>query len=108
MIHIAMTTRTKYRRGLEKEPNTVYIGRAWGPFKKASKWGNPFKIGKDGNIEEVLAKYEGYVIESDLYNELPELAGKTLICWCDTDKPCHADVLIKLIPIAQWHPDESA
>lgn len=27
---------------------------------------------------------------------LPELAGRTLVCWCDDQGPCHADVLIEL------------
>lgn len=93
-----MTTRTKYKRGLEKEPNTVYVGRAWGPFKTGSKWGNPFKTGRDGTIDEVLAKYEAYVrSRQDLVSALPELKDKLLICWCDEGSPCHADVLIKLL-----------
>lgn len=94
-----MTTRAKYKRGLEKEPNTVYIGRAWGPFR-GSKWGNPFKAGRDGTIEEVLAKYEGHVkSRQDLIDALPELKDKVLICWCDSDSLCHADVLIGLIKV---------
>ncbi|MEM7046059.1 MAG: DUF4326 domain-containing protein [Pseudomonadota bacterium] len=28
--------------------------------------------------------------------DLEELRGKDLACWCPLDKPCHADVLIKL------------
>lgn len=27
---------------------------------------------------------------------LPTLRGKDLACWCPLDKPCHADVLIRL------------
>lgn len=27
---------------------------------------------------------------------LHELAGKDLACWCPLDKPCHADVLLRL------------
>lgn len=92
-----MTSRAKYKRGLEKEPNAVYVGRPWGPFKSGSKWGNPFKSGRDGNISEVLAKYEEYIIKSALFQQLFELKDKMLICWCKDDEPCHADVLIKLI-----------
>jgi hypothetical protein len=25
-----------------------------------------------------------------------ELAGRDLMCWCPTDRPCHADVLLRL------------
>ena len=24
-----------------------------------------------------------------------ELGGRSLVCWCDTDRPCHADVLLE-------------
>ncbi len=68
----------------------VYIGRG-------SKWGNPFKIGPDGNREEVIKKYKEYILKrEDLMNSLDELKGKVLSCWC---KPlaCHGDVLVKLV-----------
>ena len=69
----------------------VYIGRG-------SKWGNPFKIGKDGNRAEVIAKYVDW-LEGMLYNDklnLKELRGKILGCHC---KPlaCHGDILIDLL-----------
>lgn len=93
-----MTTRAKYRKGLEKEPNTVYIGRPFGPFKDGSKWGNPYKTGRDGSLEEVLTKYETYVkSKQDLMDALGELKDKILICWCKDDAGCHGDVLIKLL-----------
>lgn len=28
---------------------------------------------------------------------LNKLKGKDLVCWCSLDKPCHADVIIKII-----------
>ena len=39
--------------------------------------------------------------ESDAYlarirENLPELRGKNLACWCALDKPCHADVLLEI------------
>lgn len=68
----------------------VYIGRP-------SKWGNPFRVGKDGNIGEVLRRYEGYVRTSpELMAALPELRGKVLGCWCEPH-PCHGHVLLKLL-----------
>jgi len=68
----------------------VYIGRP-------SKWGNPFKIGIDGNRLEVIEKYEKYARNNKkLLEDLSELEGKTLGCYCKP-KPCHGDVLIKLI-----------
>ena len=70
-------------------PDAVYVGRP-------TKWGNPFVIGEDGNREEVVGRYE-YWIERQLQlmDELPELKGKDLVCWC-SPLPCHADVLMEL------------
>lgn len=73
-----------------KIPYDIYIGRG-------SIWGNPFEIGKDGNREEVIIKYESYIRNNqDLLNKLPTLVGKTLCCYC-SPLPCHGDILIKLI-----------
>ena len=71
----------------------VYIGRG-------SKWGNPYIIGRDGTREEVIDKYRTYIVmrRKDLINELEELKGKRLGCWC-APKPCHGDVLITLIKL---------
>lgn len=67
----------------------LYIGRP-------SKWGNPFRIGPDGNRRQVLEKYEAYVESSpELLAALPELAGLRLACFCDP-RPCHGHVLVKL------------
>ena len=68
----------------------VYIGRP-------SKWGNPYTIGVyDGSRSEVIAKFEEYAREKFTREELLELRGKTLVCWC---KPlaCHGDVLVDLV-----------
>jgi hypothetical protein len=73
----------------KKEPYDVYIGRG-------SKWGNPYKIGVDGNRKEVLAKYYKWIKKQpELMDSLHELKGKTLGCWC-SPKPCHGDTLIYL------------
>ncbi len=63
----------------------VYIGRG-------SKWGNPFIIGRDGDREEVIAKY---VINFSLYDEaVAELKGKDLVCYC-APLACHGDFLLE-------------
>lgn len=68
----------------------VYIGRP-------SKWGNPFEIGKDGTRAQVIQKYEDYLTSNaELVAQLHELKGKRLGCWCKP-KPCHGDILVKLI-----------
>lgn len=73
----------------KKEPYDVYIGRG-------GKWGNPFVIGKDGTRDEVIQKYEKWILSQPLLmGSLSELRGKTLGCWC-SPKPCHGDVLTRL------------
>ena len=74
---------------LRKSNYNIYIGRG-------SKWGNPFIIGKDGNREEVIRKYREYIMQSDLLNDLEELRGKVLGCFCKP-KACHGDVLVELL-----------
>lgn len=78
----------------------IYIGRANKFYNvECSKWHNPFVIGKDGNREEVITKFEEYVRgKPELIKDLPELQGKTLACYCDYPKEnCHGGVLIKLL-----------
>lgn len=75
------------RRVGKTQPNAVYIGRP-------SKWGNPFVIGPDGSREDVIRKFEFYLLQSELFTQLSELAGKDLICWC-APEACHGDVLLK-------------
>lgn len=69
-------------------PFDTYVGRG-------SIWGNPFVIGKDGDRDEVIDKYERYLDESPhLLDRLHELRGKTLCCFC-APKRCHGDVLAR-------------
>lgn len=69
----------------------VYIGRG-------SKWGNPFKIGRDGNRGEVIDKYAEYLIAHPrlVVDALYELQDKRLACFC-APKPCHGDLLVGLV-----------
>jgi hypothetical protein len=74
----------------KKERYDIYIGRP-------SKWGNPFREGKDGTRKEVIDKYRKYILSNkELMNSLHELEGKVLGCWCKP-KACHGDVLVELI-----------
>lgn len=71
-----------------REPHDVYIGRP-------SKWGNPFRIGRDGTRQEVIEKYEVWITHRRLRYDLPELRGKVVGCHC-APLPCHGDVLVRL------------
>lgn len=82
-----------------KERFDVYIGRP-------SKWGNPFSY-KEGTLakykvkdrNESIESFRKYITEGEgkhLLNDLHELKGKTLGCFCKPLK-CHGDVLKELI-----------
>lgn len=79
-------------------PDFVYIGRANRFYRiPGSKWGNPFKPGRDCSREDITSKYRAYLLNRpDLLAALDELRGKTLVCWC---KPliCHGDVLLEMV-----------
>lgn len=73
----------------KRESYDIYIGRP-------SKWGNPFVLGKDGNRQQVVEKFEKYIkTKPELMASLPELRGKKLGCFC-APLSCHGDVLAKL------------
>ena len=92
-----MKTRVVNIKG--KKPYDVYIGRAmgWQRLKK-SPYANPFKIGKDGNRDEVIEKYREWILaQPELVERAKrELKGKVLGCWCKPD-PCHGDVLVEIV-----------
>ena len=60
---------------------------------RATKWGNPFHIGKDGNRKDVIVKYLDYILrQSELLAALPELYEQRLGCHC-APEACHGDIL---------------
>jgi len=85
----------KRTRGWRMPPSTVYVGRP-------TKYGNPFKVKRnDGLIfrEAAIRMYERH-LRNELIKDphfLDELKGKDLACWCPLDKPCHADVILKIL-----------
>jgi hypothetical protein len=82
---------------------------------RTSRWGNPFKIGKDGTREEIIQKYRiwfltgtesrkvgRYTVDPrSLRERVQELRGFNLAC-CPPELPCHADFLL-----TQANPSES-
>lgn len=68
--------------------DAIYVGRP-------SKWGNPFLIGRDGTRQEVCEKYLTHLYETGLIDQVSELKGKDLVCWC-APLQCHADILLRL------------
>eukprot|EP00392_Amoebophrya_sp_AT5.2_P016528 g16794.t1 len=73
----------------KEDSRNTYIGRG-------SKWGNPYRAPADGNREEVLQKYATYLKSSGLREQVGELKGKRLGCFC-SPFPCHGDVIREAI-----------
>lgn len=73
--------------------NTVYVGRP-------SKWGNPYRIGDTLQYSSKLIETKEDAVYYFRYygkvQDVAELAGKNLACWCALIEPCHADVLLKI------------
>jgi hypothetical protein len=92
-------------KGWRMPANTVYVGRP-------TKWGNPFVPGRHGAAKDCVEHYQLCVggllcasvdrdtiaaqerLQRAVLSDLAELRGKNLACFCRTDKPCHADILL--------------
>jgi hypothetical protein len=86
----------KRTKGWRMPANTIYVGRP-------TQWGNPFDaqlhIGRQFTADECVKMYENWLTIQIpiLLSEIREtLRGKDLACWCPLDRPCHADVLLRL------------
>lgn len=83
------------------DPKHVYIGRDMTFYVKGavgSKWQNPFPVKKHG-LDECIKLFEKYLLTNkELMNQIKELKGKDLGCWCKNngDEHCHGDLLLKL------------
>ncbi|WP_026616411.1 DUF4326 domain-containing protein [Ensifer aridi] len=84
----------------------VHVGRP-GP------WGNPFVVGEHGDAAYCVDLYKALLagllhvgadpdIEARqrtrrfVAENVGELRGKNLACWCKPGAPCHADVLLEV------------
>jgi hypothetical protein len=82
----------------KRERYDIYVGRGRDPRSgEPGRWGNPFRIDRDGDRDEVIARYRRW-LRSEIKAgriSLPELAalhGKVLGCWC-APRACHGEVL---------------
>lgn len=94
-------------KGWRMPSNTVKVDRT-------TKWGNPFVVGQAYDVEgddtqivvatpaEAVATFRDNLDDPmhwhflQMLNEIDELRGKNLACWCPLDQPCHADVLLEM------------
>jgi hypothetical protein len=101
-------------------PNTVYVGRPtkWGnpfaisetlPRNKCIRVYRAWLTGTftERTIERIIgrgvkvkpqpmAMFNYLLWRGALRDDLQELRGKDLACWCPLDQPCHADVLLEI------------
>ena len=78
----------------ERPTYDIYVGRKWMDLPE-SKWRNPFSVYIYKSEKVCLEKFITYFWQHpDLYNNVTELKGKVLACWCDED--CHAKYLCTL------------
>jgi hypothetical protein len=111
----------KRTKGWRKPPNSRYVGRG-------TKWGNPHRVTRrgrwyyvDGDDPFSYYENEGYAVmrSIQMYAEharkmlrldrhwLDELFNYDfLLCWCELNDLCHADVLIEMIMAMQRASDE--
>ncbi len=78
--------------GYKDNPDYVYIGRP-------SKWGNPYPVNM-GRTACIDLFREYVTSDPHLMEALPELRGKTLVCYCKP-QACHGDVLAELTENAE-------
>jgi hypothetical protein len=102
-------------KGGKKPENTVIVARP-------PRWSNPFKVGDcreagfrgtDAEIQLHCVKafrvwltssywrgnwdgHESKEARSLILDNLEQLKGKDLACYCPLDEPCHADVLLEI------------
>lgn len=87
-------------RDTTRPEDAIYVGRG----KHVSmKWGNPFQVGKDGSRQQVIEMFRKHLFESSLIDDIAELQGQDLVCWCAPDGGittrdpliCHGQVLLQ-------------
>ena len=84
-------------KGWKMPPNTIYVGRP-------SDYGNTHVVFVDVSthqqavdlFERDMKEWREAVGEKKWETFISRLRGKDLACWCPLDKPCHADVLLRL------------
>ena len=75
---------------INKDEYDVFIGRG-------SKYGNPYKVGVDGDRKTVIEKFQDYLYNNDsLKKDILSLKGLRLGCYCSPED-CHGDIIAEYI-----------
>jgi hypothetical protein len=80
-------------KGWRKPVGAIVVARP-------SQWGNPFRLGLDGDRDLIVGLYREALVNGALgiseRDVRTELAGRDLACWCPPGAACHADVLLEV------------
>jgi len=85
---------------LKQDPNAVYVGRRnQQRGLDQSPWANTFVVGRDGDRQEVIARFRAYaekrLIDEPTWLDPLRFTG-ALVCWC-VPEDCHIEVLVALL-----------
>ncbi len=88
-----------------REAFDVYIGRG-------SPLGNPYRIGPDGERDEVIRKYAydfplRFRTEPDFREAVLSCEGKRLGCYCKPEA-CHGDVIARFLELRRETGEDAA
>lgn len=82
----------KRTKGWRMPEGAVYVGRP-------TIYGNPFKsppFGRKAAVDLYRRNIDHVGCRQEKLEQIRELRGKDLACWCKLDVPCHADILLEL------------
>eukprot|EP00435_Cladocopium_sp_Y103_P025354 s2906_g6.t1 len=78
-------------------PEAIYVGQGHSSHRiPKTKWASPFTPGHNVSLDEWLPKYVEWV-SRNLWSAWPELEGKLLVCDCQHDGQCEADLLAGMV-----------
>lgn len=96
---------TRQRPWRQDHPDAVIVARP-------TRWGNLYRVGENyltaaGGWAKVKDRAHAVALfrqsSAARREDIAQLRGKDLACWCPLDQPCHADVLLEIAnrPIAR-------
>ena len=89
----------KHEPGLREAFEYAHVHNNTALIDRRTRWGNPYRVGLDGDREQVIARYRAGLWRriragEVALEELAALDGMWLACWCDP-LPCHGHVLAR-------------
>jgi len=93
MDGVPVRVQLRRTRGWRKPTGAIVVARP-------SRWGNPFRIGIDGDRIHCVAFYREALVRGELaffrHRRAQGVVRRDLACWCPAHEPCHADVLLEV------------